>query len=165
MALSDYTDTFELTKKKLYTVICIYHQMGYGMESGINRMLVRAVEKLKKELPEYAQMALAYVYETSGLMNARSWMPVEMDTKPYYKEPAVSGEVHSLSHVVYMSLAMLKKAAELDDNAELRLILVTDERLSRKDEEVLDASRGLVKNPAFEHLDVNLKILSADRFE
>ena len=50
MALSDFSQEFQLEKRNLYTVICINQKTGCGTESRINYLIYQTIERLKEEL-------------------------------------------------------------------------------------------------------------------
>ena len=111
--------------KKLNTVICIFQKQGYGNNSRINEMLENIQIELKKELTNYKQVLIAYVYE-APVLSVRPFQEFTKESPVYYQRPCEEEEVHDLAHLMFMGLALMKRLPEpLED--ENRLYLLTDE--------------------------------------
>lgn len=109
MALSDFSQEFQLEKRNLYTVICINQKPGCGTESRINCLIYQTIEKLKEEITDYNEIHVAYVYETPGLMGVRKFEILNGETQPCYRDVCEKYDDHNMSHVFLSVLRCLKR--------------------------------------------------------
>lgn len=131
MSLNQFEKEFHIGKRQLNVVVCVYHSLGVYKKNLVNQMLEYLQEQLKRECDEYEKVQIDYIYETPSLQ-IKKIERLEKDTPIQYQEPCKSSETHSITHMVFMGLAVLEqKLYECDIEVENRMYLITDERFKR----------------------------------
>lgn len=161
MALSDFSQEFQLEKGNLYTVICINQKPGCGTESRINCLIYQTIEKLKEEITDYNEIHVAYVYETPGLMGVRKFEILNGETQPCYRDVCEKYDDHNMSHVFFIGFKMLE---EISDD-EKRLYYITDENLPRVNSIVIQRENRLEVNELLNDSDVEVVLCKPDTLE
>ena len=129
MSLKAFDKPFHVGKGNLNVVICINQNLGHARKSPINQMLEDVQLELKKELPSYEAIHVAFVYETP-LLNVKLFEILTEETPVYYKEPCEYSETHNMKQLFFMGLVLLEKQQKVVVG-ESRFYLLTDERFSR----------------------------------
>lgn len=158
MALKDFTQEYQFTNRTLYVCICIYQRPSYGVESQVNYFINKVVCDLKKEIEIYNEIHIAYVYETTGLMDVKPFCVLRESEKPYYKEPCGRVGNHSMEHIFFMGMEMLEQWKD----EERRLYFVTDEILPRVNNLLHKSANGIVMNERYAHSDVKIILCKSE---
>lgn len=156
MALKDYTTEIRIKKRKLYVALCVYIKKGRACRSPVNEMIEIVISDLKKELMDYEEIRIAYVFETDGLQGCVPFERMTAETMPYYTEPKKDSSDHNLDHVFFMSMALLEDQNR-EERGECRLYLITDEKIERSNEIQWMEEGNTIMNPRFE--DLNTKVM------
>lgn len=158
MALKDYDEVFQVSRKKLYIVICIYNSMEKGIESPINHMLSDIMEDIKQQLEEYESVDLSYVYETEGLMEVKHRSNITKSDEAWFVMPERYKGQHNFKHMFHMGLALLNQRKQRKENVELQMYVVTDEKFKRTDNVLWEENGVFSVNPAFQNIKATFKL-------
>lgn len=162
MSIRDYEYELRSDMRDLNAVICVYQKPGTSGRSPINAGLEAVIAELKREIPDYKVIQVAYVYETKGLQNCIPFEQLTSGTEPYYMEPIREVPDHNLDHVLFMGMAMLEQKKRIN-GGECRLYLVTDDRFKSGNEVVWHEDGMPVMNPKLNELNAAIIIVKQER--
>lgn len=161
MALRNYMEAYQVSKRKLFVTVCIYEKPGYRTNSPVNRMLEELLAKLKAESEDYEEIRIAYVYETENLMDVREFSPLTPNSPVLYKEPCGWMNSHKLHQVFFMGLTLLEQKLQQEEAAESRLYLLTDEKFERVNQIVCQTPQGVEINPGIRKGDTKVILIKS----
>lgn len=152
MALKDFTQEYQIEKHDLYVCIGIDQITGYGTESRINYLIDNVIEGLKSEMPDYNTINVAYVYETKGLMEIKTFAELSKDERPFYRDVCEKVDDHSMDHIFFTGMEILRT----HKNDECRFYFLAEEKLPRINNILHKSVYGIQMNERYEGYDTKI---------